>query len=815
MRRERASGWHVLTQTAIQLAGVFGILVLALLASGDSGGNSSPDRPKASVGDSATLGVVAGETTVLSENYPVEFSVLPADGIGAVTCEDGYPETDVFFFVNPPNGGIIEIAPEGAPSFFVGTDHGPLKNGSYQWRGTPFSGFAAQGPVYGSFTLNAVCGNEGAGSGSVTGSTMGTSTVSPVALPPPEIYVNGIKVSSGAIVDGDVLLTFAGRDIQQAAFVVNDEHGARRILGSSDGVIENPPGVWSVALPFSLASGTQKISVRAVTKSGTSVESPGVVIDIKKQQSQENATAGTEDNNVQIGFLPIAATPLPPRPQLKFFSDEKPLDIMRPIEARVLEFRVIAPLAEEVRLFMSVNGKQQEIGKATRDDLLSLPGTDVWSYLWERGAHDAVAEQMQVFARVRYADGRIAETSPAMLSFVPRPPSITATEGTIATSVTVDARTEEEQILARVTDPGLCTNAKDCRIFCQHIERSGDGDERFRCGDFARTERPGVGGRESLASGVSRERIALILADPTRRPKWLPEQISSAELFERYCADPSHAADCKRFLVGFDLASPETLHEKEQTLVLQAEEEKAVFDQRVGARIFLDTDSDGVSDYDEINIYHTDPFDHDTDGDSVGDGAELLARTHPNGSAAPSKGEEILRSDAFVDGVVASDLLALEGIVMAPIAPNGKESPAVPQTRLIFSGKAPPASYVSIFIYSDPIVVVVKADESGNWTYTLEKELPDGAHTAWTAIVDGGGRIIVKSDPLPFVKTAEAVTVGAEPPGSAAPLSFFRSGSVLTVFALALALIGVLLAVLGLVVSRERVSGSDQPLSHA
>jgi hypothetical protein len=36
-----------------------------------------------------------------------------------------------------------------------------------------------------------------------------------------------------------------------------------------------------------------------------------------------------------------------------------------------------------------------------------------------------------------------------------------------------------------------------------------------------------------------------------------------------------------------------------------------------------DRDADGVSDQDEINIYHSDPINRDTDGDRVNDGNEV------------------------------------------------------------------------------------------------------------------------------------------------------------------------------------------------
>lgn len=44
-----------------------------------------------------------------------------------------------------------------------------------------------------------------------------------------------------------------------------------------------------------------------------------------------------------------------------------------------------------------------------------------------------------------------------------------------------------------------------------------------------------------------------------------------------------------------------------------------------------DTDGDGITDKDEITIYHTNPLKADTDGDGVKDGEEVRRGTNPNG----------------------------------------------------------------------------------------------------------------------------------------------------------------------------------------
>lgn len=49
------------------------------------------------------------------------------------------------------------------------------------------------------------------------------------------------------------------------------------------------------------------------------------------------------------------------------------------------------------------------------------------------------------------------------------------------------------------------------------------------------------------------------------------------------------------------------------------------------SRSSIDTDGDGLSDYEEVNIYGTDPFDPDTDKDGMSDGDEVKAGRNPKG----------------------------------------------------------------------------------------------------------------------------------------------------------------------------------------
>lgn len=108
-------------------------------------------------------------------------------------------------------------------------------------------------------------------------------------------------------------------------------------------------------------------------------------------------------------------------------------------------------------------------------------------------------------------------------------------------------------------------------------------------------------------------------------------------------------------------------------------------------------------------------------------------------------------------GVVDEKIFKVERVEVAEVAT--KEDGTQTASKVAFRGKALPDSFVTLYIFSLPIVVTVKTDADGNWNYTLDKELEDGNHQVYVGITDVKGKVVVKSNPLPFVKTASAITV--------------------------------------------------------
>jgi chitodextrinase len=172
----------------------------------------------------------------------------------------------------------------------------------------------------------------------------------------------------------------------------------------------------------------------------------------------------------------------------------------------------------------------------------------------------------------------------------------------------------------------------------------------------------------------------------------------------------------------------------------------------------IDTDGDGMSDYDEISIYGTDPKMKDTDGDEISDDDEVLAGTNPlEKNIAPVAYENPKTNTVFATTSPEIFTVNTTEAILSPAIGGG----ASKVVGVIFTGKALPNSFVTLYIFSTPIVVTIKADNDGQWEYIVDKELENGKHDIYLAMTESSGKIIAKSTPIPFVKSAEAVSLGS------------------------------------------------------
>jgi hypothetical protein len=202
-----------------------------------------------------------------------------------------------------------------------------------------------------------------------------------------------------------------------------------------------------------------------------------------------------------------------------------------------------------------------------------------------------------------------------------------------------------------------------------------------------------------------------------------------------------------------------------------------------------DPDGDGIPNSEEYRL-GTDPLKADSDGDGFSDSDELSSGHNPTKSSSSGNDDAISYEDPKEKGEVKKDTYEVKNVEL--VTEDGTK-------KLKISGKGPPNSYVTVFVHSDPIILTVKTDGDGNWSYTLEKDVGDGQHEVYVAQTDTAGTISEKSEPLSFIKTAEAVTI--IPPAEAASAAkakspsenFLQSG----IFYYALFIIGGLFLALG------------------
>ena len=192
-----------------------------------------------------------------------------------------------------------------------------------------------------------------------------------------------------------------------------------------------------------------------------------------------------------------------------------------------------------------------------------------------------------------------------------------------------------------------------------------------------------------------------------------------------------------------------------------------------GLALYLDSDKDGVSDFDEEHIFNTDPHNPRTSGSPLTDGERVL-----HGLDVHATSNVVVPVESpIVAGPVVNDIFTVESIARIPQTENGTTTPAM----VAFKGTAPPNSYITIYIYSNPIVVTVKTDSEGKWEYTLDTELANGSHEVHIAMVNNEGKILAKSAAIPFTRTAEAIeyTPALTPFSGSDPVSEARTNLVL------------------------------------
>jgi len=181
------------------------------------------------------------------------------------------------------------------------------------------------------------------------------------------------------------------------------------------------------------------------------------------------------------------------------------------------------------------------------------------------------------------------------------------------------------------------------------------------------------------------------------------------------------------------------------------ENERTMLKVRSEGEAAKDADDDGVSDHDEIYLYDTDPYNAYTSGGALSDGERIILGLDPHvRELVPVAVESPVEKEPILP-----ELFAVEEITTVDSEPSTETQVGTKALRV--QGTAPAHSFVTLYIFSTPIVVTVRADGEGRFDYTLDETLEDGTHTMYVTTVNERGSIVAQTQPIPFVQTAQAV----------------------------------------------------------
>lgn len=223
-----------------------------------------------------------------------------------------------------------------------------------------------------------------------------------------------------------------------------------------------------------------------------------------------------------------------------------------------------------------------------------------------------------------------------------------------------------------------------------------------------------------------------------------------------------------------------------------SKEEKAKIE--LVEKLAQDSDEDGIPDKEEIRL-GTDPFNPDSDGDGFLDGVEMVEGFNPKD---PSPADKIVYQDPRKVKPQKADIYKVERIEKTTL-PTG-------QAGLKLEGKGLPNSFVTIYVFSLPTVLVTKTDGNGYWEYILDKPLADGQHTVYATVTNNHGAIEARSESFVFVVSGEKLFRIFQAPEAqvVSPAQVLQRSFAILVAAVIVFGIGVALTLIGLSIRRKQ-----------
>jgi hypothetical protein len=111
-----------------------------------------------------------------------------------------------------------------------------------------------------------------------------------------------------------------------------------------------------------------------------------------------------------------------------------------------------------------------------------------------------------------------------------------------------------------------------------------------------------------------------------------------------------------------------------------------------------DTDGDGLSDWDELNIYHTSPYLADTDSDGIPDGVEIKNGTDPN---CPTG--KVCKAVIPTASQTATDSATVASLATSGASADTSSASSTDLSNLLLTGQLDAASLRQVLINSGQV----------------------------------------------------------------------------------------------------------------
>ncbi len=166
----------------------------------------------------------------------------------------------------------------------------------------------------------------------------------------------------------------------------------------------------------------------------------------------------------------------------------------------------------------------------------------------------------------------------------------------------------------------------------------------------------------------------------------------------------------------------------------RAEELAVLYDEATAGLIVKDTDSDGLSDFDEISIFGTSVELSDSDSDGVIDIIEVVSGTNPLVAAI----SETPSTESYPIAEFENEAVKISSLKRVV---SNDESSAKSEIVYVIQGKTIPNTYLNIVDYESKTLGLIRSGQTGEFSYSLPPSVEKNRIAVGALLTDSFGKV--------------------------------------------------------------------------